>query len=442
MADFGKLNFSVSFNPTSAFPLDARYYFDRKDAADEAASAAVEVGSSDGTYFIGQTIAVNESEVVTLYTIQPNKTLKEVGSVTLGDDKSITIVDGKLSIKGFGEATEGQQLRIKDGNLEWFTPDTSTVEGLSSTVGALQSDVTNLKPRVKANEDAIVKLNGDGTEGSVKKTAKDTALEVITQWAENETKNEKVDTFKELVNWVDTHGTEVESLTTQITQNQQAIETLNGSGAGSVSQTVKDAIEAAIGSEDEPKYALKTTVDELQSTVGEHTSSIQTLTTQIGQKADDSVVQPLVTKLAGIAEGANVNVIDSVDDTNFSILPEGKKLQLTSVGMDKVTGLAAALEEKLDSADLGDINTKLDGIEDNAQVNVIEVIKAGDQVLSVEAEKTVTIPAATAAQLGLVKVDDKTIQAEDGVISVKAVNVQLLEQTEGEELILNAGTSK
>ena len=27
MADFGKLNFSVAFNPTTAFPLDARYYF-------------------------------------------------------------------------------------------------------------------------------------------------------------------------------------------------------------------------------------------------------------------------------------------------------------------------------------------------------------------------------------------------------------------------------
>ena len=27
MADFGKLNFAVSFNPQTAFPLDARYYF-------------------------------------------------------------------------------------------------------------------------------------------------------------------------------------------------------------------------------------------------------------------------------------------------------------------------------------------------------------------------------------------------------------------------------
>ena len=33
MAEFGKLNFSVSFNPTSAFPLDARCYFETLTAA-------------------------------------------------------------------------------------------------------------------------------------------------------------------------------------------------------------------------------------------------------------------------------------------------------------------------------------------------------------------------------------------------------------------------
>jgi hypothetical protein len=31
--DFGKLEFSVSFNPTSAFPLDARSYFESLESA-------------------------------------------------------------------------------------------------------------------------------------------------------------------------------------------------------------------------------------------------------------------------------------------------------------------------------------------------------------------------------------------------------------------------
>ena len=47
MADFGKLNFAVSFNPQTAFPLDARYYFSSLSAA-EAAAATARVGAHGG----------------------------------------------------------------------------------------------------------------------------------------------------------------------------------------------------------------------------------------------------------------------------------------------------------------------------------------------------------------------------------------------------------
>ena len=45
--DFGKLNFSTSFNPTSAFPIDARSYFESLAAAQEAAATAEAAGSSN-----------------------------------------------------------------------------------------------------------------------------------------------------------------------------------------------------------------------------------------------------------------------------------------------------------------------------------------------------------------------------------------------------------
>ena len=80
MADFGKLNFSVSFNPTSAFPVDARYHFTTLAAAQAAAQGAVEVGSSEGTYFFGETVVVQTATDATLYVIQPDKTLKALGS--------------------------------------------------------------------------------------------------------------------------------------------------------------------------------------------------------------------------------------------------------------------------------------------------------------------------------------------------------------------------
>ena len=92
MADFGKLNFSVSFNPTSAFPLDARYYFDSLAAAQEAASTAVEVGSAEGVYHYGMNLVVVEDGTATMYMIQPSKTLSRLASTTSSGDLAADVL--------------------------------------------------------------------------------------------------------------------------------------------------------------------------------------------------------------------------------------------------------------------------------------------------------------------------------------------------------------
>ena len=51
--NFSKMNFSVSFNPTAAFPLDARSYFESYNAAVAAAANAVEAGSAEGVLYFG-----------------------------------------------------------------------------------------------------------------------------------------------------------------------------------------------------------------------------------------------------------------------------------------------------------------------------------------------------------------------------------------------------
>lgn len=44
--DFGKLDFSVSFNRLTAFPLDAKSYFESYESASAAALTAEEAGSN------------------------------------------------------------------------------------------------------------------------------------------------------------------------------------------------------------------------------------------------------------------------------------------------------------------------------------------------------------------------------------------------------------
>ena len=78
MADYGKLNFSVAFNPTSAFPLDARCYFNSLSEAQEAAQTAEEIGSKNTVYYYGQKLVVMENGNASWYKITPAKTLQKI----------------------------------------------------------------------------------------------------------------------------------------------------------------------------------------------------------------------------------------------------------------------------------------------------------------------------------------------------------------------------
>lgn len=87
MANFGKLNFAVALEPTSAFPLDGRTYFESKEAADAAAASAEAVGSTNTKYHYGMTLTVCENGEVSQWVILPDKTLVRVTlSVSLSQD--------------------------------------------------------------------------------------------------------------------------------------------------------------------------------------------------------------------------------------------------------------------------------------------------------------------------------------------------------------------
>ena len=104
--DFGKLNFAVGFNRTSAFPLDANSYFESYNDAVTAAAGAAEVGSADSAYYIGQLLIVKDTtEGVGLYQINAGKTLTKFGQASSADELATKIsalearcavIEGKL----------------------------------------------------------------------------------------------------------------------------------------------------------------------------------------------------------------------------------------------------------------------------------------------------------------------------------------------------------
>lgn len=119
MADFGKLNFSVAFNPQTAFPLDSRTLFYSLADARAAASTAGRVGSTNTTYYYGMHLVVVDEEkgIARQYIIQANKTLKaipfvdEAGSggisYTIGEGLSVDPETNTLSVNKVTTIVEG-----------------------------------------------------------------------------------------------------------------------------------------------------------------------------------------------------------------------------------------------------------------------------------------------------------------------------------------------
>lgn len=429
MADFGKLNFAVSFNPQTAFPLDARYYFSSLTAAEAAAAAAVEVGSSDGTYFYGENVCVVTESSADLYIIQPDKTLKAVGSVVLGDDKSIEIVDGKVTLKGFGSATAGQQPRINAAGtaLEWYTPDTSTVSGLADTVAGHTQDIQNLQT---GKADKATTLEGYGITDAMTATAIAEAIQTAIAATGHAS-------FKK-VNEVPTAETAQDNILYLVMNVDTGFYDIYAK----VDTEVVRLDDVSINLDD---YS---TTEQMNAAIA--TAIVNKVDKEDGKGlSTEDFTTALKEKLVALPENAEANYIKSVSD-EFTVSTEGK-LEVKEVAPAKITGLPDALAGKVDKVAGKDLSTndytdaekeKLGGVEAGANKNLIEVIKLANVALNIS-EKTVNIPVA-GTTVGVVlssTEENKVAVAEDGSMEVNSLNMNKLVQSNGDTLILDGGNA-
>lgn len=430
---FGTLDFAVAFNRQTAFPLDAKSYFESLELATAAAASAQEAGSSETTYYFGQTIAVVENNKATLYVIQPDKTLKEVGgNIAINENVFAKDADGTLNLLGFADAVGGAQLvKTEDGKISWVKPDTTTVEGLSTAIESLKTvvgdDKSGLVKQVADNKAAIETLNGD----------KNVAGSVAHQIAEIVAgADESFDTLKEIADWITTHKTDAATMNSQINTNKDDISALK-TKVGDTS--VADQIDAALKDGDSNKYALSSDLDtangkitSLQELVGE-----TKVETQISTALDSALKVDGAEKYALAShthEIANVTGLQGILDGKASA-SDVETLQ------SAVDGLEAKAHEHANKTVIDGITEDKVNSWDAAQPNVIESIKIGGAALTVGADKAVSIPAATAEALGLVKADGATIESTDGVLSVKAVGISKVFVEDGVELVMDGGNA-
>lgn len=421
---FGTLDFAVAFSRQTAFPLDAKSYFESLELAQAAAATAQEAGSSETVYYFGQTIAVVENSVATLYVIQPDKSLKEVGGNIAINENVFAKTNDKLDLVGFAGAVAGAQLvKGADGKLSWVKPDTTTVEGLSTSVTALEHTVNGY-----TDDDGVVH-EGLGTKVSTLETKVGnvyTKSEVDAKVSSVMRYKGSKDTYAELPS----EGNEIGDV-----WNVVGADAKNGVRAGdnfAWNGTGWDNLGGAVVLDG---YATK---DDLKEKVDKVEGS-RLMTSAEGEK------------LAGIATGAEVNVVKSVDETEFT-LDENGKLNIKALGQDKITGLADALAGKvstetgkgLSSNDYTNAEKeKLGAIEAGSQANILEAISIGGTDAPIS-DKKVDIPVATAEKLGVVKsssVKDQIAVGVDGIMSINTVSLSKIVQAADETLIINGGNS-
>lgn len=282
------------------------------------------------------------------------------------------------------------------------------VQMIADAQAAATYDDSTIKASIKANTDAITKLNGvDTVEGSVAKTVKDavaaekaraegkeqenaTAIagvksRVDTFFADADITADAVDTLKELQQYITDHGTEAAGWTTKIGANETAI---------------KAEETRAKGEETKLNTAITEEADRAKGIESGLTARLDTL------------------EGANTVEGSVAKTVkDAIDGLNVSQYAKDADV------VKKETGKSLIADAKI---------TKLDGIAEGAQVNIIEKITVNGEEQT-PAEKTIALES--------YKGDGTSIENNaNHTLSIKEVSTDLLKQGVN-TLVLNGGNA-
>ena len=292
---------------------------------------------------------------------------------------------------------------------------------ISSIEGSVQ-EVTNAVGNVTANVNVLV---GQDTNKSARTIASEEVAKIVANAPE------AYDTLKEIADYIATDASGAAELSNKVTQNSEDISKLREdltnesttrtnaiSGINSSIEGLTSRVEGNEGSIE----TLNTEINGLKTRDGELADLIQGNTNEIAKKVSieegkSLVDNELISKLEGVAEGAEVNYVKSVKTGELVVSGAGE-LSIVQIEQDKVVGLVDAL------SNAGKVNSLIVG-----ETEILPV------------DKKVTIPYASSEVAGVVKPVGNEFIMANGNLSINKINVNKLEQTTGEELILDGGNA-
>lgn len=448
--EFGKLNFAVGFNRTSAFPLDANSYFESYADAVAAIKGAAEVGSSDSAYYLGQLIIVNDKtdaadKGIALYQITGvagAATLTKFGKATSADELgekiialqgSITEINGKLiladadhdgflSKEGFTKLegiAEGAQVNVLEG---------IQVNGKDLAITGKKANI-DLSGYVEKDGDKVLSDNNyddaskaivDGIEGKLS-AEKERAEGAEKQIAGDVTAlTGRVTTAEGTIK---AHGTDIEDLKTKIVGLTGAMHFVGVSTTDpAVGATIEGKETFAAGDVctygkkefvydgskwvelgDEGSHLTKTEAASIYATKESVTADIGTAKNEL--TGDIATAKGEAIEEAGTnADAKIVNALKDYTTTKDLNSALEKKLEAKDLAdYAKTADVNAELAKKVDSEKgkslvSDDLIAKMEGLQDNA---VIKTIGAG---LALSEDKELSVDAKTIPEIAIAKV--------------------------------------
>lgn len=300
----------------------------------------------------------------------------EAKGYAVASDVETAVADAKKA--GTDAQTSVNALSDKVGTVP---ADKTIVQMIADAQAAATYDDTTIKASIKTNADAITKLNGaDTVEGSVAKTVKDavkaeqeraegkeqenaTAIagvksRIDTFLADADVTADAVDTLKELQDYITKHGTEAAGWTARISANETAIanEVSRAQGEeGKLNTAVTEEADRAKGIEDGLKGRLDTLEGDASTegsvakaiadlNVSQYAKSADVESTYVKKETGKSLIEATkIEKLDGIAEGAQVNVIEKI-----TVNGEEQTATSKTIALESYKGDGTSIENKAD----------------------------------------------------------------------------------------------
>ena len=412
------------------------------------------------------------------------------GKITALETKTAGLTDAEgadITVKAYVDAGDAKV----DAKVSALSTRIDNLGALAAKDEVAEADLAAaLKTKIDGKADKATTLAGYGIEDAYTKTGAegmvDGKIEALAlgtmskEKASDYTKTADLETA--LAGKYDAAGAakavddKLPAMNAAISANTEAITTLNG--AASVEGSVAKKIQTAINDLDLANtYAAKSHThtsaqitdfdNKLAAYQPKGDYATKSEVTAVDQKATD-----LATLVGALPEGATATTVvgyakEVADKAAGDAAAVGAKVD-TLVGEDAGKSartianeelakqlIPESAQESLDTlkeiadwiqahpAEVTEMNSKITALEGKAHEHTNKAVLDG-----ITAEKVTSwdsalhagdIPAATAEVLGLVKVDNTSIESNNGVIGIKAVNVQKLFVAEGDEFILDGG---